>query len=120
MACERLCQQFDPEHTVNLQDSTADDALALADYNAAVAPEYRLDSAANWQEFSQQMLSERIDAKIRANIGHAGRNDEGYAAHLEFTKGGGKFLHVAPSPNIGNHSDLSYSAWGSCVGLEPH
>ena len=105
MTCERLCQQLDPEHTVNLQDGTTDAALALADYNAAVAPEDRLDSAANWQEFSQKMLSERIDARIRANVGQASRNDEGYAAHLELTQGGGKFLHVAPSPNTGNHMD---------------
>ena len=116
MACERLCQQLDPEHAVNLQDGTADAALALADYNAAVAPEDRLDSAANWQEFSQKMLSERIDAKIRANIGKASRNDEGYAAHLELTEGGGKFLNVAPSPNTGNHMDPCYSARRSCAG----
>ena len=106
-SCYDLCRKLDPDHTVDLNNTTSSESLALADFNASVCPDDRLTPTADSEKFKQRELSKQIDNKILQDLKQAVSSDDKHAAHFELTSAPhtGSWLHATPSPNLGNYSE---------------
>ncbi len=96
-ACQTLCQDLDPNHTLDAASPTSAATAALTAYNAAVDADARLD-ALPADGLRQKELSTALDNTTLTQQRSAEPSDDRRRAHLDLTSasGAGQWLHTPP------------------------
>ena len=98
-SCQDLCKELDPAHTTDTTSPSPTVAAALADYNATVHADARLDTLPA-EALRQQQLSTALDDHTLSQQRSTDHSDELRRAHLNLTSasGAGQWLHTPPCP----------------------